>query len=295
MTEPDSSAEVPRHHPFMNRDTHVLGRIGLLVGQADDGGPGGVELRPGPALVDSTGHVSFGALGVLFDMASGMGLERAQMGPFVHADITVHRFGPARGVLTAKGRALRQGRRTGIVVVDLFDETGTLVGASTQEVVFKSMGPGMPARPTEPTPEMAAMRARFREMFDGECRMVQPLEVELEISRVPGPDPVWRMPHGQDRTNGFGGLHGGVATTLIDAAASGAVAERRGVPARTVSAAVRYLTPATTGPFDARVEWLYDTDAVSVLRVSVVDSGAPGEDGEPQLVISADVHVTTAT
>ncbi|HET7719788.1 MAG TPA: S1C family serine protease [Acidimicrobiales bacterium] len=81
-----------------------------------------------------------------------------------------------------------------------------------------------------PAPELTAdgtrRRAAFESMFDGRCRLEQPLAVELGVHEsTPG---TWSMAHGPDRTNGLSGLHGGVATTLVDAAAAGVVAAARG-------------------------------------------------------------------
>lgn len=249
---------------------HVLGRLGMRF--AD----GGIYLPIVPVLRDPDGHVTFGALGVLLDMASSTAFRGEDTGPWVHADITVHRLAvPAEGEVFATARVLRQGKRTGVVELDVRDSAGALVAASTQQCAFLAPGP-------EPAEEGARRRAAFESMFDGRCRFDRPLAEELGVrEEVPG---TWLMPHGPDRTNGLSGLHGGVATTLVDAASAGAVSGARGRPARTVSAAVRYLKPALHGPFRATPEVLHDDGQVAVLRTTV-------RDVEGATVIAADVHV----
>ena len=129
---------------------------------------------------------------------------------------------------------------------------------------------------------MAARHDAFQSMFDGRCHLSQPLPEYLGISDDGAG--TWSMDHGPDRTNGMGGLHGGVATTFVDVAAAGAVSRARIGPARTVSAAVRYLRPAFHGPFEVTPQVLHDDGAVAVVRTPVLDA-------EGTLVISADVHV----
>lgn len=269
-----SETELAQHDPFPAAGRHVLGRVGLCFA---DGGRT-LTLDPDPVLIDA-GHVSFGVLGVLFDMASSTALDRDAFVPFVHADITVHRLRQPNGPMAATARFARRGRRTGIVVVDLHDEAGALVATSTQEIVFRGQAP-------EPTPELRRIRSSFQSMFDGTCRLTQPLHHELGIGREDD-GPTWSMELGPDRTNGFGALHGGVATTLIDMASAGVVAERRAAPARTVSAAVRYLAPAQRGPFRLTPQVLHDDGTLALVRAPVVDA-----DGHT--VILAEVHVTAA-
>ena len=249
---------------------HVLGRLGLSFDQ----GRRAVRLPDEPVLLDTDGHVNFGVLGVLLDMGSSGALAGEEFSPWVHADIAVHRLRAPQGGLVCTARTLRRGKRTGVVELDVHDGTGALVAASTQQITF--LGP-----PPEPSSDMSARHEAFQSMFDGRCRLTEPLPQYLGI-RAEGAG-TWAMDHGPDRTNGLSGLHGGVATTFVDAAAAGAVAIARGGPARTVSAAVRYLRPALHGPFRVTPEVLHD-DGVAVVRTPVLDA-------EGTLVISADVHV----
>jgi acyl-coenzyme A thioesterase PaaI-like protein len=250
---------------------HVLGRLGLAFGE----GRHRVTLPDEPVLLDADGHVNFGVLGVLLDMGSSGALVDEEFAPWVHADIAVHRLRVPHGGLATTARALRRGKRTGVVELDVHDDSGALVAARTQQITF--LGP-----PPEPNPDLNARHEAFQSMFDGRCHLAEPLPQYLGI-RDDGAG-TWSMDHGPDRTNGMSGLHGGVATTFVDAAAAGAVALARGGPARTVSAAVRYLRPALHGPFSVTPEVLHDDGAVAVVRTPVLDV-------EGTLVISADVHV----
>lgn len=273
-TSDDPGSAHRQHDPVEHLRAHVLSQIG--IGFVDDGGGQAVTFAPGPALIGDDGHVDFGALGIMFDLASSTAFGPGQMRPFVHADIAVHRLRAPDGPMIATARAARAGQRTGIVEVELRDQAGGLVATSTQEIVFK--GPA-----NEPSPEMARIRASFRSMFDGTCTMDRPLPDELGIVRdQPG---VWSMALRPERSNGFGGLHGGVATSLVEVAASAAV----GPDARTVSAAVRYLAPAMAGPFLAQPAVLVETGDLAVVQVPVIDAGA-----DDRLVILATAHVTAS-
>ncbi|HSP04811.1 MAG TPA: PaaI family thioesterase [Acidimicrobiales bacterium] len=250
---------------------HVLGRLGLSF----DEDRSAVRLPDEPVLLDPDGHVNFGVLGVLLDMGSSGALAGEEFSPWVHADIAVHRLRAPQGALSTTARTLRRGKRTGVVELDVHDASGALVAASTQQITF--LGP-----PPEPASDMSERHGAFQSMFDGRCHLTEPLPEYLGI-RDDG-DGTWSMDHGPDRTNGMSGLHGGVATTFVDAAAAGAVRRARGGPARTVSAAVRYLRPALHGPFSVTPEVLHDDGRVAVVRTPVLDV-------EGTLVISADVHV----
>lgn len=267
----DRPVDDPQDQPSPIFDGHVLGQIGLSYPE----GRGSVELSGDPILRDPDGHLNLGVLGILLDLASSGAFPDGEMGPWVHADITVHRLRPPVGAVRAVSRELRRGKRTAVVELDVHDTAGTLVAASTQQVTF--LGP-----PPEHDAEVAARRQAWQSMFDGTCRLSQPLPELLGI-RADGKGS-WHMAHGPDRGNGFGGLHGGVTTTYVDAAAAGAVAAARGGPARTVSAAVRYLRPAQHGPFTITPQILADEGGVAIVRTPILDA-------EGVVVTTADVHV----
>jgi len=251
---------------------HVLGQLGISFPRGDRRA---VSLPADPVLLDPDGHLSFGVLGVLLDMGSSGAFAEEGFLPWVHADITVHRLQPPSGAVTTSARLLRRGKRTAVVDLDVHDATGALVGASTQQITFLGPAP-------DPGPDAERRHAAWQRMFDGVCRLPVALPAHLGITADGAGR--WTMAHGPDRTNGLAGLHCGVATTFVDVAAAEAVAAQRGRPARTVSAAVRYLRPALHGPFTIEPQVLHDDGRVAVVRTPVVDV-------EGTLVITADVHV----
>lgn len=270
---------VDLEHADRVQPVHILGRLGIDVEEID--GRRCAILDPDPILIDPHGHVSLGALGMLFDMAGSMTTRQAIPDPFVHADLTVHRLAPASGPMIAYGTVLRRGRRSVVVQVDLRDGRGGRVAASTQQMVVypPSSHLGEASVRSRPPTRLAA-----DVVFDGRCRLRQSLHDELGITHV---DDVWSMGISPDRINTRGGVHGGVAIALVDSSATGAAAARWARPARIVTAAVRYLCPALVGPFTARPEVLSDDRSVALVRVPIID-------GAGNLAITADVGVVPA-
>lgn len=281
---PDDAASSPetglKHDAGVELEAHALARIGVQIDSLGDGFR--FRLPVAPQLLDADGHVSFGVLGVFLDLAASQPPEMFERGHFVHADIAIHRLNPPVGdQMLAVAQATRMGRRSGVIEVELVDELGTHIARSIQEVVFPS---GMP----QPTPQLREEgREAFFSRLTGTCTLETSLEDLVQVARGDGPgDPHWTIPLLPGNRNGYGGLHGGVATVLVDVAASGAVAEVAGRPARTVSAAVRYLVPSRVGPMVARPTVLRVDEAtgtaVVVVRV---------EDAEGRTTIVADAHV----
>lgn len=272
---PPEGSGAPPESFLAHMGGHVMARIGLRG--VDDGTDRRMALETSPVTLEAGGHVDFGVLGVFFDMASSGGFDPPRGG--VHADIAITSLRPPSGPMTATARAARQGSRTGVVEVDLRDDTGALIATSTQEVVFRD--PPV-ERPTERSEVMAAMRARFRAMFDGSVRLTEPLAEALGVERR---GDRWHMAMAPDRTNGGGALHGGCAIALVSTAARDAATDALAGPARTLSAAVRYLAPARVGPFTAAAEVTGVTGPVATLRIRVTDDGQAD-----RAVILADVH-----
>jgi acyl-coenzyme A thioesterase PaaI-like protein len=271
------SAEEERTHPMAG---HVLGRLGIHATEADDPCGPGMHLHLAPQLLDDDGHVDFGVLGVFLDMAcSQAGLE----GGFLHADISVHRIGkPAGEKLFVDARVARRGGRSAVVHIDVHDDRGVRVAYSCQQIRIASPRPA--ATGPAATPEqMTAMRRSFLERFNGECTLTGRLHDSLDLRPVDG---AWTMPLTPASRNGFGGLHGGVAFSLVgDAAAGGAAAA--GFPgARVTSALLRYLAPGLVGPFRAVPFVMPQADGDAFVRVEVFDEGA-----DDLLIVLGEVHV----
>lgn len=266
---------------------HVVGRIGVhATDETDPCGPG-MHLHLDPVLVEPDGHVDFGALGVFVDVASS---QAVGFGPFVHADISLNRVGrPRTDLLHADVSALRIGKRSSIVHLAVRDSAGTAIADSTQQIVAVSepSGPHTDHHPASSDER----RQRFRAALDGVCRLPGRLHEVVGIGRAEDVDgsPSWSMPSTPLTRNGFGGLHGGIAFDLVTHAAAEAGGDVLGRGVEPHGALLRYLAPATGGPFRAVATVLpQDGDALFV-RVAVSDDGQDGK-----LCIVGEVHATHA-
>ena len=252
---------------------HVLGQIGIHATEPGDPCGSGIHLHLTPAVMDDDGHVDFGVLGVFLDLACS---QAGVTGPFLHADISVHRIGrPVGTKLLVEARMAREGGRSAVVHIDVHDDTGVRVAYSCQQVRYSSRSPGGADMRDPET--MAAFRELFMRQFDGECRLPGRVHDILELRRD---DDVWTMPLTASSRNGFGGLHGGVAFSLVGDAAAGAAG------GKTTSALLRYLAPGLVGPFRAVPSVMPQADGGSFVRVEVFDEGA-----DDLLIILGEVHV----
>jgi acyl-coenzyme A thioesterase PaaI-like protein len=262
---------------------HVLSQIGLHAVGPDDPCGSGLHLHLSPVLLEPDGHLDFGVLGVFLDMASS---QAGPMRPFLHADISIHRIARPRGEkLLVDVRALRTGGRTSIVQIEAFDELGTRVADSSQQMVFMKVPPEFEAERNRP--EAEAGRRRFMAQFDGTCTLAGRLHDIIGITSGEGDDGTrfWTMPIGPTSRNGFGGLHGGVAFDLVTEAAVGAATETLG-PVDAQGALLRYLAPAMVGPFRAVPTVMPQDDGSVFVRVEVFDDGS-----EALLCILGEVHL----
>ncbi len=277
--EDDDAAQDERSHPMAG---HVLGQLGIHASDVGDPCGSGMHLHLAPPLLDDDGHVDFGVLGVFLDMACS---QAGVHGRFLHADISVHRIDRPRGAkLLVDARVARRGGRSAVVHIDVHDDLGVRVAYSCQQIRI-SPGPG---GETDVPPEMVeAMRKAWMSRFNGECTLPGRLHDSLDLRVVEGPDrePAWTMPLTPGSRNGFGGLHGGVAFSLVGDAAAGAAARQFG-SAKTTSALLRYLAPGLVGPFRAVPEVMPQADGGAFVRVEVFDEGA-----DDLLIILGEVHV----
>jgi uncharacterized protein (TIGR00369 family) len=266
MSEADTSDPLEAlTHPMAG---HVIGQIGLHAVGHDDPCGSGIHLHLSPLLLEDDGHIDFGVLGVFLDMAcSQVSTGRG----FVHADISVHRIArPVGDKVSAHARVLRSGKRTSIVQIEAFDNTGVRVADSTQQTV--NVGP--PPDLNLGSAEAEEMRSRFMNQFDGICRLEGRLHDIIGLARGEADDgtPYWTMPSGPATQNGHGALHGGVAFDLVtDAAVGGALLEHG--PAEAKSALLRYMAPADVGPFRAVPTVMAQGDGSVFVRVEVFDDG----------------------
>lgn len=264
-------------HPMVE---NVVSKIGIHATEPGDPCGSGMHLHLSPALLDDDGHVDFGVLGVFFDMAcSQAGLNS----PFLHQDISVHRIDKPTGTkLLVDARVARRGGRSAVIQIDVHDELGTRVAYSCQQL---RLAPNAQEHDLE---AMQVFRDAFFRRFDGVCRLSGRLHDTLGLSRGEREGKqVWWLPLGPTSINGFGGLHGGVAFSLVGDAAAGAAAHQFGA-AKTTSALVRYLAPGIGGPFRAEPLVMPQADGDAIVRVEVFDEGA-----DDLLIIIGESHVVT--
>lgn len=266
-------------------DGHVLSQIGLHAVGPDDPCGSGLHLHLAPVLLEPDGHIDFGVLGVFLDLASS---QAGVMRPFLHADISIHRIGRPRGEkLFVDVRSLRSGGRTSIVQIEAFDELGTRVADSSQQLVFMKQPPADDVTPEGTPADRDAMHRRFMARFDGSCTLAGRLHdiIGITVGHDHEGTPFWTMPIGPSSRNGFGGLHGGVAFDLVtEAAVGGATALVGSVDAH--GALLRYLAPAMVGPFRAVPTVMTQDDGSVFARVEVFDDGS-----DALLCILGEVHL----
>jgi acyl-coenzyme A thioesterase PaaI-like protein len=188
--------------------------------------------------------------------------------------------------LFVDARVARRGGRSAVVHIDVHDDTGVRVAYSCQQIRISTPRPPAP-QDADLTPEqLQAMRRSWMDRFNGECTLPGRLHDSLDLRAVDGDlGPVWTMPLTPSSRNGFGGLHGGVAFSLVGDAAAGAAAAQFGT-AKTTSALLRYLAPGLVGPFRAVPEVMPQADGDAFVRVEVFDEGA-----DDLLIILGEVHV----
>lgn len=279
MTTTEDGAPTGSQDLDQTMSRHVLTRLGLEVVTSEQLR---FDLRLADAHLDAEGHVDMGVLGTYVDMTSSQPPEMAGR-PFVHADISVHRLARPEGTrLHADARALRLGKRTGVVEIEVHDDAGVHVARSVQGIAFPS---GVTAPRRSHADEVGE---HFFSRFHGDCTLDRPFRDVVGISgpHGDGPDAWWEIALGEVNVNGFGGLHGGVATALVDAAATGTVRAAGFEPAGSVSLAVRYLAPSLAGPIRAVGRLAGRLDGVAVVAVEL-------RDADGTLTILSDVHVAT--
>ncbi len=278
MADEPATADV---HPFTD---HVLAKVGLHAGDTAGGCEDGLHLHISDDVLDDDGHVDFGVLGVFLDMASS---TAGEMVPFVHSDISINRIArPAGSRVYAVARALRQGKRTGVVQVEAHDDTGRRIADSTQQIVFAKIEMERTFEIHDP----AERRRKFYEPFDGVCKLGGRLHDLIGIERIGGADgDHWSMPNTPASRNGWGGMHGGVAFDLVTECAAGAAGSAVG-PVEAKSALLRYLAPAIEGPFRAVPVVMPQGDGSVFVRVAVHDDGR-----DDLLCIVGEVHLALRT
>jgi uncharacterized protein (TIGR00369 family) len=165
------------------------------------------------------------------------------------------------GPLRFQARALRRGRNSVVVSVDVVDEGADDAPVATSVITCAVLDAGemgleftrpllIPMPPVDPDP------VPFEEFFALESEPGQPTRLRLD-----------------DRLrNPWGILHGGAVAVLVDAAARRA-AGPAGEPSAAVGAVIHYLAPVRVGPAEARTTVMGRRPDGTVVRVAVHDVG----------------------
>lgn len=202
------------------------------------------------------------------------------------ADLSLH-LGPAptSGVVKVVAHALRVGRTSVVVNVGLFDgDEGpgcgqgvlafTRLPRRAENLRLVRPAPGVRTEFGGPSAVPGAVdRGLTAEVLDASAG-------ELSVPVEP-----WSR-------NSFGAMNGGVVAALAARAGAATATEVQGRPALVTDLVVHYLSQASVGPLRTSGTVVRSGEPGAAVRVDVVDTGRPDDDGAPRPVVLA--HVTTA-
>ncbi len=253
-------------------DEHILRDLGIYLEQEGDEIRAGMEIVP--AICTSSGGVRAGVVGALVDVVAGAFAARAVAPDWIATcDLVLHQFAAvANGGLVASARALRQGRSTVVVEVEVrrAKDRQQLVALSTVTFsVVESRGESQRALDDEggftrtlfARPDSGFDRSVGEKLGARICDAASG-EVELAISPY--------------NTNTLGALQGGGLAILIDLSAE--VAGRavgRGAWV-TKEYVVHFLALGKRGPLRSRARVLQSSEHGVQLRLEVRDEGSGG-------------------
>jgi acyl-coenzyme A thioesterase PaaI-like protein len=247
-------------------DDHVLRDLRLWIERDEAGSRVGLEAVP--ELLDDTGALRAGVLGILIDAAAGdLAVRTAAPGWVATSDLVYHVVAPVRaGTVEARPSLLRRTRSTLVIEVDVAagGETAALATLTFALLEAKSevqrMGAGQATARTEFYLEHSRMRKPFLEAIG--ARVVDAGEgvVELPVAPYVG--------------NSLGALQGGVVAALVDRAAECAAGEAVCRPCTSTDLAINYLSLGRRGPVRSRTRLLKREPDRALLRVELRDAGA---------------------
>ena len=202
------------------------------------------------------------------------------------ADLSLH-LGPAptSGVVKVVAEALRVGRTSVVVNVELFDNDDG-PGCGQGVLAFTRL----PRRAgnlhlVRPSP---GVRTEFGgpSSVPGAVDRGLPVEVlDAVAGQLAAPVEPWSR-------NSFGAMNGGVVAALAAHAGAAMAGEVQGRPALVTDLVVHYLSQASVGPLRTSGSVVRSDQHGAAVRIDVVDPGRPDRDGLPRPVALA--HVTTA-
>jgi acyl-coenzyme A thioesterase PaaI-like protein len=244
---------------------HVLRDLALEVDRS--GGGLVVRIPVRPELCGDRGALRAGVLGIAVDVFGGsLAIEAVAPDWSVTQDMQLHRLRPvARGPLLVSGEALRAGRSSVVVEVELRDGDPAAAPAAVGAMTFARL-----AR-RDDTPELRREPGDLLRFATADSGMDAPFLERIGLREGPGGsveldlDPYVR--------NSLGALQGGVVTALVEVAAERAARRATGLPLVTTDFAVHFLALGRTGPLRASARLLGAVDGRATLRVELRDAG----------------------
>jgi len=115
-----------------------------------------------------------------------------------------------------------------------------------------------------------------------------PVEVvDAEAGRLAVPVEPWSR-------NSFGAMNGGVVAAFAARAGAEMASAVQGRPQVVTDLVVHYMAPAAVGPLTTVGTLVRADECGTAVRLDLVDTGRPGDDGAPRPVVLAHVGTTPA-
>ena len=203
------------------------------------------------------------------------------------ADLSLH-LGtpPVSGTVLVAAEALRLGRTSVVVSVELFD--GDLDGPGCGQGVLAFTR--LPRR-TENLHLLRPEPGTRTELGGPEVvpgSVVRGLPVEV-VDAAAGHLTVPVEPWGR---NSFGAMNGGVVAAFAARAGVEMATAVQGQPQVVTDLVVHYMAPASAGPLTTTGTTVRADAHGTAVRIDLLDTGQPGDDGAPRPVVLA--HISTA-
>lgn len=249
----------------------MLRDLGLTLVRA----PGSADralLEVVPEVRDDAGRVRIGVLATLVDVVgAGIALRRIAPDWLATADLSVHARDVAPvGPVAAEARALRSGKTTTVVEVQLADEgTGGRAIALATMTFVRIVRPE--ATRSLETPVEQEVESRFSFALPG-SRLKRAYAESLGVRLVDAARGELELPRTDYTVNSFGSLQGGTVASLAELAGEAAARAASGLPLVSLDLAVHYLAQGAVGPYRTSAEVLRRSPAL--VRVEVRDDGA---------------------
>lgn len=203
------------------------------------------------------------------------------------ADLSLHLGAPpASGTVLVAAEALRLGRTSVVVTVELYD--GGLDGPGCGQGVLAFTRLPRRAENLHLLRPEPGTRTELGGQEAVPGSVVRGLAVEV-VDAASGQLAVPVEPWGR---NSFGAMNGGVVAAVAARAGAEMAGAAQGRPQVVTDVVVHYLAPAASGPLTTSGTLVRSDLHGTAVRVDIVDFGRAGDDGAPRPVVLA--HVGTA-